>query len=230
MTIEAVIFDLDGTLTSFNIDYKTLRVEVRNFLTAKGVPASVTSPKESIFEMLDKAEIFFKNATKTDKTFVEIKKEALAIAEKFEVEAAASTNLMPGAFDALKALKQMNIKMGLCTINSQKATNNILQRFQIADYFDEVIPRDKVKRVKPNPEQFETALKALQTKPDATVVVGDSIADMQSAKDIKAVAVGIPTGTAKMEQLTSNGANYIITAISDLPILVQKMNKEKKEN
>ncbi|MGD6933671.1 MAG: HAD family hydrolase [Candidatus Bathyarchaeia archaeon] len=230
MTIEAVIFDLDGTLTSFNIDYKTLRVEVRNFLTAKGVPASVTSPKESIFEMLDKAEIFFKNATKTDKTFVEVQKEALAIAEKFEVEAAASTNLMPGAFDALKALKQMNIKMGLCTINSQKATNNILQRFQIADYFDEVIPRDKVKRVKPNPEQFETALKALQTKPDATVVVGDSIADMQSAKDIKAVAVGIPTGTAKMEQLTSNGANYIITAISDLPILVQKMNKEKKEN
>ncbi len=230
MTIEAVIFDLDGTLTSFNIDYKTLRVEVRNFLTTRGVPASVISPKESIFEMLGKAEIFFRNATKTDEAFVEVQKEALAIAEKFEVEAAASTGLMPGAFDALKTLKQMNIKMGLCTINSQKATNNILQRFQIADYFDAVIPRDKVKRVKPNPEHFETALKALQTKPDATVVVGDSIVDMQSAKDIKAVAVGIPTGTAKMEQLTSNGANYIITAISDLPILVQKMNKEKKEN
>jgi HAD superfamily hydrolase (TIGR01549 family) len=225
MPIEAVLFDLDGTLASFNLDYKTLRVEVKNFLSSRGVPQSVLSSNESIFEMLNKAEIYFKNANKSDTTFVQIRNEALAIAEKFELEAAESTNLMPGATDALKALKQMNLKLGLCTINSQSATNKILQRFQIADYFGIVIPRDIVKNVKPNAEHFELALKALKVHPEKALVVGDSTVDMQCAKDIKAVAVGIPTGTAKIEQLSHDGANYIITAISDLPELVQKINK-----
>lgn len=228
MAIQAVIFDLDGTLASFNLDYKTLRVEVRSRLTARGVPASVLSNNESIFEMLQKAEIFFKNSAKTSTVFTEVQKEALSIAEKFEVEAAACTSLMPGAVDALKALKQMNLKLGLCTINSQKATSNILQRFQIAGFFDAVVSRDTVKRVKPNPEQLETVLKALAVSSDSALIVGDSVVDMQSAKEVKAVAVGIPTGTAKMEQLTRNGANYIITRISDLPLLVQKISRENK--
>jgi HAD superfamily hydrolase (TIGR01549 family) len=224
--VEAVIFDLDGTLASFNLDYKTLRAEIRNFLHSRGVPASVLSTNESMFEMLTKAEIFFKNATKSDETFAGVKNEALSIAEKFEIEAAATTNLMPGALDTLKALKQMNIKMGLCTINSQSATNNILKRFQIMDYFGIVIPRDIVKNVKPNAEHFEVALKALKVKPEKALVVGDSTIDMQCAKEIKAIAVGIPTGVAKIEQLSHSGANYIITSIADLPLLVEKINKK----
>jgi HAD superfamily hydrolase (TIGR01549 family) len=227
MSIEAVIFDLDGTLANFNLDYKNLRVEVKNFLTTRGVPASVLSAKESMFEMLQKTEIFFKNSAKTEEAFLEVQKEALSIAEKYELEAASCTNLMPGVNDALKTLKQMNIRLGLCTINSQKATNNILQRFQIASFFDTVVPRDAVKYVKPHPEHFEATLKALKTVPANTLVIGDSVVDMQSAKEIKAVAVGIPTGIAKIEQLTQNGANYIITAISDLPLLIQKINKKE---
>jgi beta-phosphoglucomutase-like phosphatase (HAD superfamily) len=153
MPIEAVIFDLDGTLVSFNLDYKVLRAEVRNYLVKRGVPASVLSTRESIFEMLKKAEIYFKNTSKSDEVFVEIQHEALAIAEKFEIEAALSTSLMPGTNETLKALKRMNVKTGLCTINSQKATNYILQRFQIAGFFDAIVTRELVRYVKPNPEQ-----------------------------------------------------------------------------
>jgi phosphoglycolate phosphatase-like HAD superfamily hydrolase len=57
------------------------------------------------------------------------------------------------------------------------------------------------------------------------VVVGDSSTDMQSAKELKAIAVGLPTGVSTIEQLMSNGANYVITSITDLPILIEKINK-----
>ncbi len=229
MAIEAVIFDLDGTLANFNLDYKTLRAEVKSYLQKRGVPASVLSSRETIFEMLQKAEIFFKHASKSDEVFIEVQKEALAIAEKFELEAASSTGLLPGALETLKALKRMNLKIGLCTINSQKATNYILQRFQIADYFDAIVTRNMVRFVKPNPEHFEAALKQLNAQPTDTIVVGDSNVDMQSAKELKTIAVGIPTGTASLKQLTHHGANYIITAISDLPCLVEKINKGLEE-
>lgn len=66
--IKAVVFDLDGTLVNFNLDYKSLRAEARDFLIRQGVPASVLSINESIFTMLKKTEIFMKNNCKTEKT------------------------------------------------------------------------------------------------------------------------------------------------------------------
>ncbi|HDD69907.1 MAG TPA: hypothetical protein ENG19_02135, partial [Candidatus Bathyarchaeota archaeon] len=69
MVIKAVIFDLDGTLANFNIDYKAVRAEVRSFLVKVGLPASILSLNESVFEMLKKAKIFLKNNGKSDETF-----------------------------------------------------------------------------------------------------------------------------------------------------------------
>ena len=224
MPIEAVIFDLDGTLANFNLDYKVLRSEVRSYLMRTGVPGSVLHINESIFEMLKKAEIFHKNSGKAE-GFEDIRSQALAIAEKYEMEAAVTTSLMPGTNEALKELKQMNVKMGLCTTSSEKSACFILHRFKIDDYFQIVVPRDKVKYVKPSTEQYELALKTLGAHPQGTVIVGDSTVDMQSAKELKAVAVGLPTGFSSTKQLMSNGANYIITSLNDLAILIKKINK-----
>ena len=226
MPIEAVIFDLDGTLANFNLDYKALRSEVRSYLMRTGVPDSVLNINESIFEMLTKAEIYVKNNGKPNETFEDIRSQALAIAEKYEMEAAATTSLLPVANEALKELKQMNVKMGLCTTSSEKSACFILHRFKIDDYFQIVVPRNKVKYVKPHTEQFELALKTLGARPQATIIVGDSTVDMQSAKELKAVAVGLTTGIASTKQLMSNGANYIITSLNDLAVLIKKINKD----
>ena len=226
MPVEAVIFDLDGTLAHFNLDYKTLRSEVRSYLIRMNVPTSLVDVNESIFEMLKKTEIFLKNSGKPAETFANVRNQALAIAEKYEMEAASTTGLQAGANEALKELKRMKLKIGLCTTSSEKALNYIFKRFKIQDYFQVVVTRDKVKYVKPNTEQFELALKTLDVTPKATIIVGDNIVDMQSAKEIKAVAVGFPTGVSTLEQLKNNGANYIITSLTDLPVLIKEINKD----
>jgi HAD superfamily hydrolase (TIGR01549 family) len=226
LSTEAVIFDLDGTLAHFNLDFKTLRSEARSYLMRIGVPASVLNVNESIFEMLTKTEIFVKNSGKPAIAFEEVRSQVMAIAEKYEMEAALTTSLIPGASEALKELKRMKLKIGLCTSSSEKAANYILQRFNIKDFFQIVVARDRVKYVKPHTEQFEVALKALGVSPQTAVIVGDSIVDMQSAKELKAIAVGLPTGTSTMEQLKNNGANYIITSLTDLPVLIKEINKD----
>ena len=223
--VEAVIFDLDGTLAHFNLDFKTLRAEVRSYLMRIGVPASVLNVNESIFEMLKKAEIFVKNSGKPAEAFEEVRSQALTIAEKYEMEAASTTSLLPGANETLKELKRMNLKIGLCTTSSEKAANYILKRFKIEEYFQIVVARNRVKYVKPHTEQFEVALKALDASLQTAVIVGDSVVDMQSAKELKAIAVGLPTGMSTMEQLMNTGANFIITSLSDPPILIKKINE-----
>ena len=225
MPIEAVLFDLDGTIAHFNLDYKTLRADVRSYLIRAGVPTSVLSVNENMFEMLKKAEIFIKNNDNPALSFEKIRNQALTIAEKYELEAASSTGLMPGAVESLKELVGMKLKIGLCTTSSEKAALYILNRFKIEEFFTVVVARDKVKYVKPSPEQFELALKTLGAKPQSTLIVGDSVVDMQSAKELKVVAVGYPTGISTLEQLRDNGANFIITSLADLPRLIKEVNK-----
>jgi pyrophosphatase PpaX len=121
----------------------------------------------------------------------------------------------------------MGLKIGLYTINSQNSAAYILRRFKIAEYFEATVPRNKVNYVKPSPEHLEAVLKALGVAAADTVVVGDSSVDMQSAKELKAIGVGLPTGVSTIEQLTREGANYIITSITDLPVLIEKINRNQ---
>jgi HAD superfamily hydrolase (TIGR01509 family) len=221
MTVKAVVFDLDGTVASFNLDYMIVRSDVRGLLMKKGLPASVLSSNESIFEMLKKTEIFLKNNGKSERAIQKVRNEALAIAEKYELEAAKTTGLLPGVVETLKALKKMSLKLGLCTINSDKSTNYILKRFGLAGFFDVVITRNKVKYVKPNIEHLEATLKALKVRPDEALLVGDGTRDMQCARELNVIAVGLPMGVSSEKELMISGANYLITSVIDLPTLIE---------
>ena len=109
--IKAVIFDLDGTLTEFNLEYKTVRAEVMQLLIRHGLPASLFSLNESIFEMLTKTQVYLRNMGRKEHEFTDLKKNALSIACKHELQAARDTSLLPGSFETLKRLKKMNLKL-----------------------------------------------------------------------------------------------------------------------
>ena len=86
----------------------------------------------------------------------------------------------------------------------------------------------KLKHVKPDPEHLDAALKILGASPEETVVIGDSRVDMQSAKGLGAVAVGLPTGVSTVEQLMNGGADYVVTSMADLPVLMRKLNETRE--
>ncbi len=225
MRVKAMIFDLDGTVASFNLDYRKVRALVIDHLTRNGVPASLLSLNESVFEMLRKTEKWAESTGKSEEFLETIRKQALDITETFELEAASTTTLLPGVVETLKELREMRLKIGLCTINSEKSINHILERFGIAGLFDVTVPRERVRHVKPDPEHLRVALKVLGASPKETMVVGDSHVDMQSAKGLGAVAVGLPTGVSTVEQLIASGANYIMTTMTDLPSLIKRLNE-----
>jgi HAD superfamily hydrolase (TIGR01509 family) len=230
MKIRAVVFDLDGTIAAFNLDYMTLRSEVRSHLLKVGVPASLLFVNESIFDMLNKAEVFLRNSGKSMRSIEKLRGEALAIAEKYELEAAKNTSLLPNVTETLKALRKMDMKLGLCTVNSEKSANYILKRFGIADYFDAVVPRNKVKHVKPSGEHLDAVLKALDVKPQETLLIGDSARDMACAQELKIMAIGLSTGVSTQKELADAGANYLIMSLADMPNLLKTVGKIAKKS
>jgi HAD superfamily hydrolase (TIGR01509 family) len=227
VTIKAAIFDLDGTLIDFNLNYKAIRGDIREYLLQVNIPSSLISTKDTVFEMLKKTEVFLRNSANAfSKSFSEIRIQVLSIADRYELEAARDTHLLPGVIDTLKTLKNMNFKVGLFTLSGDKSVNYILSRFKISSFFSVTVPRNRVNYVKPNPEHLGTALKVLDVTPQETIVVGDGIVDILTAKELKATAIGLTTGTSTVEQLTRQGADYIITSITDLISLIEEINKK----
>jgi len=221
--IKAVIFDLDGTLVEFNLDYKAMQGEVREYLTDIGVPTSLLSTKETIFEILKKAEIFLQNS-QSSYSLHKMRTEVLTIIDKYELEAARNTFLLPGVRETLRNLKRLNIRIGLFTLSGDKSVNFLFKRFKLENFFSVIVPRNKVNYVKPNPEHLKTALKILNVTPAETIVIGDGITDITTAKELNVKAIGLTTGISTKEQLIKHGANHIIASITELVPFIEKIN------
>ena len=224
--IKAVIFDLDGTLVTFNLNTKACRTKVIQYLTKHSLPHSLFSMKETAFDMLKKTKKYLKAKENETEKFAQIEQKVFSIVESFELEGVKTNKMFLDIPDTLKALKDQNLKIGLCTISGKKAMDYVLDRFDLAPFFDVVIPRESVLAVKPNPVHLEAALNALEVKPQEAVLVGDSVKDVACAVQLKVIAVGVTTGLASKEQLIHSGAHYVASSATDIPNLILQLNKQ----
>jgi len=158
--------------------------------------------------------------------FVKLKEKVIAVVERYEMKAARETNLILGILETLKTLRKMKLKIALFTANGEKSTNHILSRFHLRQFFDAIISRESVLAIKPDPVHLEAALKALKVKPREAIVVGDSVRDMECARRLKVLAVGVTTGFSSIEELTRAGADYLASSSSDILSLLQKLNRK----
>lgn len=226
--ISAVIFDLDGTLVTFSLDVKACRTEIINYLAEQEIPRELFSMRETAFDMLIKAKKHLKTKPTCEAAFPDIKRKVQSIVEKHELMSAKVTKMFPGIPETLKSLKDMNLKLALCTISGKKATQLILERFNLEHIFDVVITRDQVSEVKPHPEHLEAVLEALNVLPQNSVIVGDSVKDVVCASRVNVISVGVTTGLSTKEDLVSCGANYIASSANDVTKLIQTIQKMQK--
>jgi len=227
--IRAVIFDLDGTLKEFNLDIKACRTKIINLLTQQGFSRSLFSIKETAFDMLVKVKKYLTAKGLEKQEFAKIKDMVFSVVEDFELEAARTAKMFAGIPETLKALRDMKLKIALCTISSEKTTSYILKRFYLEQFFDAVITRESVFEVKPHPTHLEAALNALKVESQEAVLVGDSVKDIECAIQLNVLAVGVTTGLSSIEELTCSGAHYIASSANDIPILIQKLNSKNSE-
>ncbi|MFC1488054.1 HAD family hydrolase [Thermoproteota archaeon] len=225
--IKDVVFDLDGTLITFNLNIKSCRSEVIKYLTQQDFPRSLFSLKETAFDMLVKVKQHIIAEGIDIQKFTKIKKWVFSIVESFELEAAKTTKMFPGIPETLKELRKMDLKIALCTINGKKATRHILKRFQINQLFDALITRDIVPEVKPNPVHLQTTLEALNVEhKEAVIIIGDSTKDMVCARKLGILAVGVTTGLSSKESLINSGAHYIVSSANEILPIIQRLNQK----
>ena len=195
-TADAVIFDLDGTLTDTEKYYRKAWPEaLRHFgynpdpdialeLRSLGRPFAPLKFKEWFGEDFD-----YNTVREYRKKLVS------AMIEENGIP------LKPGAREILEWLRHEGITTAMATANDLKRTTGYLEKIGLSDYFDRIICADMVKFGKPAPDIYAHAVKELGILPDRAFAVEDSPNGVKSAHAAGCKVIMVPDLTEPDEEL-----------------------------
>jgi len=223
MQVRAALFDLDGTLVEFKVDYNLGRRMILQYARDRGYDMAGQTDQRNMHDIIEHyAVIGDENA------HAHVKKYAYDLMEKLEVEGAATTRPFPDSIPTLQALKRDGLMMGIVTNSARKAVEIVLQRYPLGRYFDVITTRDDVSVIKPDPGIVQHTIDALGVSSDECFFVGDAPGDMMAAKSLQMVSVGIPRGFASKEALMGAYPDYLIQSLDALPDLISDLKAHKK--
>lgn len=100
-----------------------------------------------------------------------------------------SIRLFPGVIELLDELKARGYKLGMATSRLRFTTEQAVEKFGLDRYFEHIVTADDVTRHKPDPQVVEIILQKLGSAPERSVLVGDTIHDIQCAKNAGVMSV-----------------------------------------
>lgn len=107
----------------------------------------------------------------------------------------------PGAVELLKELRRRGIVSAVATATNMAQANRYLQLAGLTEYFDRIISAHMVKEGKPSPDVYLYACQQLGMKPEDCMAVEDSPNGVLSAARAGCKTVMIPDQTAADEEL-----------------------------
>ena len=124
--------------------------------------------------------------------------------------------MQPYVREIFRDLKRSGVLIGIVTTKGRQEALAVLQDYNLP--YDALVSNNDVGRIKPSSEPITRALEELgRPRPRETIMVGDHVFDMMSAKSAGCDCAGVLTGASTRGELKKAGADYIINNLSELP-------------
>jgi HAD superfamily hydrolase (TIGR01549 family) len=209
-----VIFDMDGTLVTFRFDVQGTRKALLDELTARGFETAGLGLVTPTQQIIDAARS--QAPSGKPEAFEELRVRIYDILDEFELESVESAMVFPGTRESLDFLKGKGVRLAVVTNSGRKAALKALRRAGLLDCFEFVLTRDDTETMKPRPEGLLKATSMLGLPTDSVYYVGDSPYDIAAAKNAGIRVVSVATGNYNSERLREEGADHVISSITEL--------------
>jgi phosphoglycolate phosphatase len=124
-------------------------------------------------------------------------------------------------FEMLDKLKEAGVIVTIASSKRRNLVEVVLDHHNIAHHFKMVIGAADVTNHKPHPESVHITLDQLQIDLSDAVVIGDSIFDLDMAKNAGVDAIGVTTGLHNKEMLQKSEPLHIVEGLHEvLPIIL----------
>jgi phosphoglycolate phosphatase-like HAD superfamily hydrolase len=226
-SIEAVLFDLDGTL----IDTDDMAVErlsrrLRPIFgrrapeTARWILMKSETPGNYLVTVLDKLRLDLPLMAFTDR-----------LRRRRGVYSAKEFRLVEGVEELIHTLKR-RYRLGIVTTRSRYHIDQFLLKFPtIAGAFEVTCGLQDSEWLKPNPQPIYLAAERLNIRVENCLMVGDTTVDIKAGRRAGAWTVGVLCGFGRRTELERAGAHVIVDSTADLIqiLLVSGNNGAEKD-
>ena len=215
--LQAVLFDLDGTLLDTVADISlalnralaehslpSLPVEETRTLIGRGAPALIARALARLGAPAAQVE----PAALLARFHVQYQ----AIHEHGEIQA----RLYPGASDALTELHALRLRLAVVTNKPTQPTLDLLARTGLAQWIDAVVSGDGPD-LKPHPQPLWSACERLGVAPAQALMVGDSMNDVLAARAAGVRIVCVTYGYNEGADPRTLPCDWFVESLAELP-------------
>ncbi|MBS3748260.1 MAG: HAD family hydrolase [Candidatus Thermoplasmatota archaeon] len=199
---QALLFDMDGVLVdSLDSWWKSLNNALRR------IKHETISKDQFIEEYWG-----FSLQENLEKLGIEMKNQEFC--NYFYKKYVDNVKLFSDTKDILRKLE--SFPKAIITNTPAKCTKQILEKFDIKQYFDVVITSDQIEEGKPSPEMVFKACEQLEVNVEEVVLIGDTQNDVKAGRAVGCTTIGIQ----------ASSADFVIGHISKLDQIINtKINQ-----
>lgn len=202
MNIKLIILDFDGTLAdTAGVIIQTMQATIKEL----GLPERTDEQCASMIglRLIEIPEALFPECTIDPEVYAQTYRRLFRI---FNTDDA--VNLYPNVMETLCELKKLGATLTIASSRSRASLMDYIRNLHLTDIISYVLGADDVTEGKPYPEAVNRTLKEFGAKPEETIVVGDTVFDIQMGRNAGTRTCGVTYGNGSRESLGE--ADWII--------------------
>lgn len=184
--IEAVIFDMDGVL----IDSEPMWKEAeKHVFSSVGVDVNLAfSNRTASMTTSEVTKFWYQHYPWKGKSVAQVENEVIDYVEALILKEGTQ---MEGVKELLDFFQNRKLKIGLSTNSPARLISVILNKLNIAEYFQAISSSEHEQKGKPDPAVYLSTARKLNVHPSKCIAFEDSVSGIIAAKkaNIKAIAV-----------------------------------------
>ncbi len=193
--LEAIVFDLDGTLIELPIDREMLGKKVRELLQGE-------KPPDLLPETIDRLTV----------NSPELRARIYQLIAEAELEATKRMLVDHNVGKILQSSRHMRLKLALVTMQSRPAAIRALEKLGAYSLFEAIIT---VEDASNREAQLRMALEKIGAR--KAVMVGDRLEDIEAGKSLGCYTVGLSGSRKRRLLLQKASPDKVLGNISELP-------------
>ena len=150
---------------------------------------------------------------------IEIIHRIASVYDDYDADAARRWSLYPEVHNLLSAFKAAGWGLALDSNVGRRALDAMLDKFSLGSYFDLTVSRNDVSLLKPEIEGFnliKAYCRETFSVADQIFMVGDSVTDIETARNAGIKVVSLVNGEDKTERLRLHKPDYLIENLAEL--------------
>lgn len=216
--LQAVLFDLDGTLLDSTGDI----VKSCNFALEQAGRAPLPEAEIASF-VGDGARRLVARAFRLSHKDPAVEPHLEVFLNYYAEHPADHSVVLPGVEAAMRACSERSLRLGLCTNKARRTTDGVLRAFGWELLFGAVVAGGDTEFLKPRPEPILELCRRLEVEPTVCLMVGDGPQDVVAAKAAGVRVVAVRGGFGAISEVRKSEPEWLLDSMMQLVPLLDEL-------